>query len=460
VFRRADGTSFPVEYSSFPIADQSGVSGAVVTFSDITERKRAEEALRQDEERFRLLTEVMPQLVWSSRPDGRVDYCNSRWLAYTGLTLAEVQDGGWTKALHPDDHAATMAAWARATQTGEEYQVEQRLRARGGQYHWFLTRALPLRDAAGKVVMWYGTCTDIDARKQAEETVRAGEARWRAILEKSFEAVLLVDGEGVIRYATPSGTAVLGYAPEEVNGRNAFELIHPEDEPRVRGLFERLVRTPGGDEAWTQRGRHRDGSDRWLESRATNLLDDPAVRAVVVNVRDITARRQAEDLLARQALILANVRDSVIVADPEGVVTYWNEGATRLFGWAPQEMVGRPVTERVPDAAREAVVARLRAVQQGAEIQGEWEDYRKDGSPIWIECRISPLRDRDGRPEGLLSLARDVSDRKRAEAERDQLLARLRMQIERMPLGYLLFDAHLRLVDWNSAAERIFGYSK
>src|SRR6516162_3752104 len=159
-----------------------------------------------------------------------------------------------------------------------------------------------------------------------------------------------------------------GYTTEEWVGRDVFDLVHPEDLAPVRERFGRLLRNPGGSQTSVHRCRHKDGSYRWLEARGTNLLDEPSVRAVVVNYRDITQRKQAEEVLARDALLLANVRDSVIVTDLGGVVTYWNEGATRLFGWTADEMLGRPLTERVPEAARPPMAEKTRAIAGGEEF--------------------------------------------------------------------------------------------
>ncbi|HUF79036.1 MAG TPA: PAS domain S-box protein [Thermoanaerobaculia bacterium] len=167
-----------------------------------------------------------------------------------------------------------------------------------------------------------------------------------------------------------------------------------------------------------------------------------------------------EESLARDAWLMANVRDSVIVTDLGGNVTYWNEGATRIFGWTAGEMLGRPLVERYPEEAREQVAELTRRIAAGEEFSGELEDYRKDGSRVWIDARVARVTDDAGRPIGVMGVSHDVTARRQAEAERDLLLVRLRLQIERMPLAYLLFDDELRLIDWSSAAERIFGYRK
>jgi PAS domain S-box-containing protein len=140
--------------------------------AEIEERKRTGEALRESETSLRTLTESMPQLVWMCRNDGWNIYFNQRWVDYTGLTLDESYGHGWNKPFHPDDQQRAWNAWQQATRTGGRYDLECRLRQADGSYHWFLIRGLPLRNATGDITKWFGTCTNIDDQKRAQEEVR------------------------------------------------------------------------------------------------------------------------------------------------------------------------------------------------------------------------------------------------------------------------------------------------
>ena len=139
---------------------------------DITKRKQTEEALRQSEERLRALAEAMPQIVWTADADGGIEWFNRRWYEYTGQPQGIGECWSWDKVTHPDDMAQTLKNWKDALQRGGLFQNEIRVLRHDGQYHWFLVRAWPMTDTRGKVIRWFGTNTDIDELKQAEEAIR------------------------------------------------------------------------------------------------------------------------------------------------------------------------------------------------------------------------------------------------------------------------------------------------
>ncbi len=172
--RGADGAFRWFLSRAFPIR---GADGAVQrwfgTNTDITELRDYQEELRQRDERFRQIADSLPQIVWGARSDGTLDYYNLRWYQYIGATEAEPERARWDLHLHPDDLVETGRLWQAALKRGHTYQTEFRVRNAEGEYHWFLTRALPIRDSAGTIVRWFGTCTDIDGRKKLhEENVR------------------------------------------------------------------------------------------------------------------------------------------------------------------------------------------------------------------------------------------------------------------------------------------------
>ncbi len=154
---------------------------------DVTAQRRAERALRESEERFRQLADAMPQLVWTAGPDGRVDYFNRRFSEFEHR--AEM-----TPVVHPEDLPRTVKAWQRGTRSGRDYEIEHRLQRADGTFRWFLSRAVPVRDEAGSVTRWFGTSTDVDDRKQAEQTLRQSRDELEEkIRERTTELLLLME---------------------------------------------------------------------------------------------------------------------------------------------------------------------------------------------------------------------------------------------------------------------------
>ena len=158
-----------VDFSMTPIFDSNGqVEYLIPTGIDITEREQNKKALELREQELKLITEVIPQQVWTALPDGEIDYINQRWQDFAGTTLKQIQNRGWESVVHPDDLERVIQAWTKAVETGNDYSIEARWRDLYGKYHWFLNRAKPLRNEAGKITQWYGTNTDITPIKELE----------------------------------------------------------------------------------------------------------------------------------------------------------------------------------------------------------------------------------------------------------------------------------------------------
>jgi PAS domain S-box-containing protein len=328
----------------------------------------------------------------------------------------------------------------------------------------------PVRDSEGWVVGMSGIGTDISVRKRSEEAVRASEARFRAVVEKSYDGVVLLDAGGTVLYASPSAGRIGGRPPEEYVGRKIYEFKHPDEVRTHAAGLQDLARWPGGGFTGEGRFLHADGSWRRVESTFTNLLHDPDVGAVVVNFRDVTDQKLAAEAVRQSQQRLRDLIDGlgpsmfVGLLTPEGILIDVNRPPLIAAGLEPEDVLGKPFSEthwwaHSPDAQRQL----REAIVRGARGEPSRYDVRVRGADdqiIDIDFSLQPLRNETGEVAFLIPSAAVITDRKRAEVERDELLARLQLQIERMPLAYLLTGPDFRYTVWNPAAERAFGFTR
>ncbi|WP_161993827.1 PAS domain-containing hybrid sensor histidine kinase/response regulator [Muricoccus nepalensis] len=266
----------------------------------VAERERARQgaaALRDSEARFRAMAEAVPGAVFTCDASGRATYYNNWVLDFTGLSADALLGDGWPSMLHPEDRDRAIAAWAAVTRSGDPYEVEYRIRRRDGAYRWFLGRSIPARDSKGRLLGWYGTCTDVHDLKTAKEDLTESEALLRMVQEAGGVGGFVRDlrtGEVTLSavdqriFGLPPGTSRLD--------REAWSaLLHPEDRNRVLLEIETLAAAGATGRQSEYRIVHPDGTVRFVEAQARFVRDAQgrALRCVGVHL-DVTERRQRE----------------------------------------------------------------------------------------------------------------------------------------------------------------------
>lgn len=262
-----------------------------------TERHQQVEQTRLDsEEQYHALADAMPQIVWTARPDGDLDYYNQRWFDYTGTTLEETQGRGWAMMLHPDDLQKSIDSWAEAVRTGQSHETEYRFkRASDGVYRWHLARAVPVSDANGHIIKWIGTCTDIEEKKREAEAFAAR----AAIVEAADDAIIAWDMEGTIVTWNGGARRLYGYAAEEAIGRSATLLIPPDLPDELPQILATIGRGETMDHHETVRV-CQDGKRVDVSYTLSPIKDGQGnVTGLAGIARDISAAKQAEAELRR-----------------------------------------------------------------------------------------------------------------------------------------------------------------
>ena len=405
-FRRSDGVYRWFLNSGFPLRDPNGhIVRWCVLLTDIDERQRAEDAVRASERNLKLIIDTIPALAWSARPDGSAEFFNQHYLDFMGMSAEQAGDWGWTAAVHPEDLNGVTTTWRRIIASGAPGELEARLRRHDGTYRWFLFRANPLRDESGVIVKWYGTHTDIDDRKRAEEALRRSEA-------------FLVEGQHLARlgnFAWNLATGEIAWSEQvyrmfefEPGTRMTLDLIasrvHPEDMPILGDMVERAQRGVS-DFEYEHRLLMPDQSVKHLHLIAHRTRDEQGPLEYIGAVQDVTQRRRAEEALNKARSELAHVaRVTTLgaltasmaheVNQPlSGIIT--NAGTClRMLDADPPNLEGARETARrtIRDGNRAAdVITRLRALFSKKEFTLELLDLNEATREV-IALSLSDLQ--------------------------------------------------------------------
>jgi PAS domain S-box-containing protein len=422
---RPDGNIRFVHIRDEIVRDESGkpirMFGAV---QDVTERRRAEEAVRRSEEHLRLVIDTIPTMAWSLRPDGVVDFLNQRWLDYAGLSLEQyVKDP--TGPIHPDDVPRVMERWRAQMAIGEGYEDEMRLRRADGEYRWFLVRTEPLHDEHGKIVEWYGVSTDIEDRKRAELEART-------LINAIPDQIWSGPPDGTNDYVNDRWRAETGLGLEEMRGDGWQNLLHPDDRERVLKAWQYSVQT---GTPYEQEERHRTahGTYRWYLNRGVPLRDDEGriIRWYGTNT-DIEDRRQAEEKLRHSEVQLAQAQRLAHVGSWDwdlltNKVT-WSDELYRIFGLEPGAVMvaGDAMTFIHPDD-QDLVWSTIKdAIANEGRYSFYYRALRPDGTERIVHSRGDVLTDDHGKPIRVFGASQDVTELKRAEEKLKETSEQLR----------------------------------
>jgi formate hydrogenlyase transcriptional activator len=260
------------------------------------------------EEKLLQIINTMPTLAWSARADGAAEFFNRRWLDYTGLSSDLAHEWRWKAALHPDDSSRLVSYWQSLLTAGEPGEIEGRLRRHDGEFRWFLFRASPLRDEAGRIVQWCGVNIDIQDRKCAEDALRQSEEKLRLVVDSIPGHVAVMTAQGEVEFVNQVHVEYVAKTLEEMKNWRTSDAVHPDDVPGVITAWKHSVET-GDPYDIDHRMRRADGVYRWFHVSGRPLRDaEGHITRWYVLLTDIEERKQAEEKLRENEAHLLEIQ--------------------------------------------------------------------------------------------------------------------------------------------------------
>ena len=380
---------------------------------------------RQAEEKTHSVLENSPIGIFQSTPQGQLISVNPAMARIHGYSSPQEMMGAITdiaQQMYPEPEEREEFTKLFETHDVVENYEGSSLR-KDGSVFWTSTSARVVRDNAGKILYYEGFLQDITERKSAEEALKLNEKRFRSLLVHGLDSISLLAADGTLIWESPAVMRILDYPHNYFIGRNIFEIMHPDDLAWTRDLYIQLIQEPGRREHQSFRLRHSDGTWRWVEAVVTNMLDEPGVNAIVVNYRDITERKEAEEKLReseeRYRLLFESNPLPMWIYDLETLAFLKvNDAAIQHYGYTADEFMAMTIKDIRPPEDVPALVKLLGNAPQGISRADTWRHCKKDGTVIFVDI-VSHTVEFGGRKAELV-LANDITERRQAERELQQ----------------------------------------
>jgi PAS domain S-box-containing protein len=459
--RPREGIYLDLEASITPHMDADHhIEYFVFTGIDVTACKRAEAEIHA-------LIDAIPQFVWMMRPDGSCDYCNQRWCDYTTMTPDQAQGDGWIQALHPADRKSTLAAWQSAVQTGTFFEVEQRLRnGTTGSYHWFLARAMPHKDEASTILKWFGTCTDIDEQKLAEQRFKTSEENWQVLAETLPHLVWTTQPDGNANYFNQRWYDYTGASPAQSFGFAWGQFLHPDDYQRTWAVWRHALETGEPYEIEYRFKSGQTGDYHWFLARAMPVHDETGqITTWFGTCTDIDEQKLAEQRIKASEenwrVLAETVPQFVWTTQPDGAVDYFNQRFYKYVGSSPDQALGYRWKQFLhPDDVERVVALLQKALVTGSSYELAYRIRESQtGTYRWFLTRSLLVRDEGGQITRWVSTSTDIDEQKRIEEALRQSQEHVQALLNSTIIGITLTEGDI-FVDANETFLRMIGYTR
>jgi PAS domain S-box-containing protein len=434
---------------------------ALVITSLMAKGRKLFQEIQALKDQLRLVIDTIPGLVWSALPDGSRDFLNQRWLEYTGLSLEEGLGRGWQAALHPEDRARVVDDWETALAAGKPLETETRLRRADGKYRWFLLRAVPLRDELGNIVKWYGTTTDIEDRKRAEEALLQSEEQWRDVFENNPTMYFMVDAAGTILSVNPFGATQLGYTVNELVGHSVLTVFYEADRVAVQSNVALCLDHLGRVISWELRKVRKDGTVLWVRETAKAVRRAKNHPIVLIACEDITEQKQAQDKLRHSEAYLAEAQRLSHTGSFGWTVSnnqiFWSEEMFRIFDYDPAT---KPTLELILRRTHPEDVVFVQQTLDLAFRDGkDWDLNHRllmpDGSVRYVHVIAHAVKDGPGTLE-FVGAVMDITERKQAEEVLHEQASLLNLTHDTV----FVRDTNDVITYWNRGAAERYGWTR
>lgn len=475
VFWRKDGHPVPVEYVSTPIIEKGRTAGAVVVFRDISERKEAERAVEESQERFRQLAEHIREVFWITNPEkSHVVYISPGYEEIWGRSCDSLyaHPTSWLDAIHPEDRPRIEEA-AISRQALDVYNETYRILRPDGSMRWIWDRAYPIRDASNQVYRIVGFAEDITEQKRIEAELIASERRYRVLFDDNPSMYFMVDAVGTVLSVNRFGAERLGYEVQDLVGTSVLNVFHPEDQQAVLQNLSDCLSEVGKPKRWELRKVRKDGHVIWVRETAQAVRGHEQAPVVLIVCEDITAMKEAEialhDSEELKNQILHSSADCIKVLDLEGRLQYMNDaGQTLLEIKDLGTYTNKPWSEFWEGDDREAALAALEAAKAG-DI-GKFVGFcpTTTGQAKWWDVQVTPMLDTQGYSRRLLAISRDITAYKQVQeslhASEERLEHVIRGSHDGFWDGHVLPDhpwyAPITPVWWSPRVREMLGYNE
>jgi len=438
--RAPDGALRWLRGRSVPLHPDGRATTHVGTVEDITERRLALDALRESEERFRLLSDAAPLGIFLMNPEGRVTYANPQLLAIMDETPDMIGTGVWVSRVHPDDRPGVVSQWQTMIAGGTAAAHEFRVVRRDGTVRWVRLSSRPIHQD-GAIVSHVGMIEDSTERVETLASLRQSEERFRRLADTAPLAIFVLSPGGQPTYANPRFYALWQIEPG-MGLDAAFARVAPDDAARITAHWRDLIGrgAEGTDEFRLLRP---DGTTRWIHIYLTPLRGaDGTLRGFVGTADDITERAEREQALAaseeRFRTLVSASPVGVFIADETGSITYGNPRLVELFGAAERDLLGHGFTRFLhPDDAARVTAHWQQAIRQHTKTSLEFRVCRADGEVRDVRSHSAPLLDSDGWIRGRVGVLEDITEARRLEQARRDLEAQVQHAQKLESLGVL-----------------------